>query len=103
MQRIYEWRASFGSSAICILNAFFECDEHKEEFITNNLCIDFSKYMLKDLRFLYSTADGDDRPVRDVILTHVSLTSKSCIEISWTLSLAFHPENIRYTSYSHRG
>jgi hypothetical protein len=63
MQRLYEWRASFGSTAMCIINAFFESNMHDDDFTTNDDRMAFSQYMLKNLRFLYLTADGDDLKV----------------------------------------
>ena len=64
MQRIYEWRGSFGSSAICVINAFFHSDVHDGKFSKNDARVTFSEEMLQDLRFLYSTAEGDDPSVR---------------------------------------
>jgi len=65
MQRVYEWRGSFGSSAICIVNAFFSSDVHEGALDSDEQRVSFSKSMLENLRFMYSTADGDDPLVGD--------------------------------------
>jgi hypothetical protein len=59
-QRIYEWRASFGSAALAIVNAFFS--SHRS-FDANEARVDFAQHQLKNFAFLYQKADGDDKTV----------------------------------------
>jgi hypothetical protein len=67
-QRVYEWRGAFGSTAISVLNSFFdsvqgyETDEDRVEFATNQLT---------NLSFLYLEAEGDDRAVHDHLLSQI--------------------------------
>ncbi|MGH7238925.1 MAG: hypothetical protein ACREHG_02545 [Candidatus Saccharimonadales bacterium] len=60
-QRVYEWRAAFGSAALSIVNAFFESND---EFNTNEARVEFAEYQLKNFAFLYQKAVGNDRLVR---------------------------------------
>lgn len=62
IQRLSDrWRTTFGSCAIAILNAFFDSvdkyhdsDESRQQF---------ASHMLKDFRFIYAKANGDDPKV----------------------------------------
>jgi hypothetical protein len=74
IQRIYEWRSGFGSSAICIINSFFASDVHEGNFDTNEARVTFSELMLDKLRFTYSMADGDDPSVKDYSDSDMLLT-----------------------------
>jgi hypothetical protein len=59
-QRVYEWRAAFGSTAIAIVNAFFN---HHSTFDTAKARTDFAVKQIKNLAFLYHKAEGDDKTV----------------------------------------
>ena len=78
MQRIYEWRSGFGSSAICIINAFFTSSVHNGEFDTNEACVAFSKLMLENLHFTYSSADGDNPLVNNYLNYDMLLILHRC-------------------------
>jgi len=59
-QRIHEWRASFGSTAITVLMAFFALmgDEYK----TQEARKEYAEYQLEDSRFVYEDPDSEERP-----------------------------------------
>jgi hypothetical protein len=55
MQRISDtWRSHFGSTAISILNAFFDSEDIAEDFTTNESHQVFAQNTLKNFAFLYS-------------------------------------------------
>lgn len=58
-----EWRSTFGSAAIAMINALFESNKNNEAVQTDEDRVEYAKHMLENLRFLYSTADGDDQRV----------------------------------------
>jgi hypothetical protein len=89
MQRIYEWRGNFGSTAISVINAFFSMNK---DFDENDARVAFSQEMLRDLRFQYSTADGDDSSVSGHPKLDLLLTLH--IEISRALPLGIHSQNL---------
>jgi hypothetical protein len=100
MQRIYEWRSGFGSSAICIVNAFFESDGHEEEmFDTNTARASFSEFMLDKLRFTYSKAAGDDQKV---CLSLLEILTHFFKGISWSFPLGLYFENACISLHGHR-
>ncbi|KAG1741479.1 uncharacterized protein EDB91DRAFT_1052473 [Suillus paluster] len=59
LQRIHEWRASFGSTAITVLMAFFAS---KPEYQTQAAHKEFAVNQLEDSCFVYEDPDNEDHP-----------------------------------------
>jgi hypothetical protein len=59
-QRVYEWRASFGSAALSMINQFF--DSHGL-FKTNESRKLFADHELDNLRFLFSDSESENPKV----------------------------------------
>src|ERR1700722_7180611 len=57
-QRLSEWRGSFGSAAIAIVNAFFDDNDNYRD--SNDMRQEFATHMLEKLRFVYRQAKGND-------------------------------------------
>jgi len=55
-QRIYEYRSGFGSTAIALVQAFFESDK-TGQYDTDEQRQEFAGDMLDDLQFLYADAN----------------------------------------------
>jgi hypothetical protein len=66
-QRVYEWRASFGSAAVTMVNYFFESND---KFKTTELCQEFADYMLEHDRFIFSNTDSEDYEVSQLFLSY---------------------------------
>jgi hypothetical protein len=66
-QHVHEWCSSFGTTAAGVVNDFFELEDNANEFSDNESHISFCEHMVNNLRFLFSTADGDDLFVSDTI------------------------------------
>jgi hypothetical protein len=60
-QRLSEWRGSFGSAAIAIVNGFF--DDNGKYRDSNDMRQEFATRMLDKLRFVYRHAKGNDPKV----------------------------------------
>jgi len=58
-QRLHEWRAAFGSTAISILMAFFAS---MPQYNTQEARAEYADYQLHDSRFIYEDAENDDQP-----------------------------------------
>ncbi|KAG2739995.1 hypothetical protein P692DRAFT_20754477 [Suillus brevipes Sb2] len=58
-QRIHEWRASFGSTAVTVLMAFFTSTPDYE---TQEAREEYAEYQLQDCRFIYEDPDNEDQP-----------------------------------------
>ncbi|KAG2037357.1 hypothetical protein BDR03DRAFT_1010822 [Suillus americanus] len=58
-QRIHKWRASFGSTAITVLMAFFTSTPDYE---TQEAGEEYTEYQLQDCRFIYEDPDNEDQP-----------------------------------------
>ncbi|KAG1882053.1 hypothetical protein F4604DRAFT_1678503 [Suillus subluteus] len=58
-QRIHEWRATFGSTAISILMAFFSSEP---EYKTQAACKEYAEDQIEDLRFIYEDPNNNDHP-----------------------------------------
>jgi hypothetical protein len=57
MQRISDtWRSHIGSTAISVINAFFDSVDVAEEFTTNESRQEFAQNGLENFAFLYSDA-----------------------------------------------
>jgi hypothetical protein len=62
---VYEWRSSFGSGVIAMLNTFFsENDEFKAD---NESRVAFSTTMLESYMFLYADTEADSREVGSLL------------------------------------
>ncbi|KZT06390.1 uncharacterized protein LAESUDRAFT_750170 [Laetiporus sulphureus 93-53] len=59
-QRLSEWRSSFGSTALRILENFFIGDKENSYDNVEDRC-EFTEYMLSKLRFTYEHAVGDNK------------------------------------------
>ncbi|KAG1801159.1 uncharacterized protein BJ212DRAFT_1213683, partial [Suillus subaureus] len=58
-QRIHEWRASFGSTAITVLMAFFTSTPDYE---TQEARKEYAEYQLQDCCFIYEDPDNKEQP-----------------------------------------
>jgi hypothetical protein len=64
VQRLADsWRNVIGSAGIAVLLAF--CDSQEDLQNSDEERVEFAKYFLSDLRFLYRDADHDDKKVCD--------------------------------------
>jgi hypothetical protein len=59
VQRIQEWRATFGSTAISVLMAIFAS---MPEYGPQEAHMEYADYQLQDSRFIYKDADSVDQP-----------------------------------------
>jgi len=66
-QRLSEWRGSFGSAAIAIVNAFFDDNDNYRD--SNDMRQEFATHMLEKLRFVYRQAKGNDAKVIHFLCT----------------------------------
>ena len=64
-QRVYEWRNSFGCTAVTILNSFFS---DGEDFSTDEDCAEFAQSMMQNLIFLYTDAEASNPKVRIITM-----------------------------------
>jgi hypothetical protein len=71
IQRTYEWRSGFGSTALAVLVSFFDTSK---DFETNDQRRTFAENMTKDLRFIYAEALGNDPKVIGPSITIPILT-----------------------------
>ena len=65
-QRVYEWRAAFGSTALAVVNNFFDSDK-EGRYDTDELRQEYASAALHGHAFIYSKAEGDDSSVSAVI------------------------------------
>ena len=77
VQRLADsWRNLIGSAGIAILLAF--CDSQDDLRNSDEGRMEFAKYYLKDLRFLYTDTDHNDKKVRNPkTISYTSLTIPS--------------------------
>ena len=62
MQRLADsWRSSIGSSAISVLNAYFDRKENLKD--SDEARVETAEYALDKLRFCYKKAESDDEEV----------------------------------------
>ncbi|KAG2107311.1 uncharacterized protein F5147DRAFT_545376, partial [Suillus discolor] len=59
IQKIHKWKASFGSTAITVLMAFFASDPEYEMQAARK---SFADDQLKDSRFVYKNPESEDNP-----------------------------------------
>jgi len=59
-QHIYEWRAGFGSTVLVVVNDFFQVHD---EYGSNERRSGFSKHMLENLQFLFSSTETENPEV----------------------------------------
>ncbi|KAG2050283.1 hypothetical protein BDR06DRAFT_892197, partial [Suillus hirtellus] len=59
VQRIHEWKASFGSTAITVLMAFFTSNP---DYQTQTARKAFADNQLEDSRFIYENPESEDNP-----------------------------------------
>jgi hypothetical protein len=86
-QRVNEWRGGFGSTALVMINNFFEFG--KELFNTDEKCVEFSRQSIKTLSFLYENTDNPKVSVsvsRTVIYVHYTLYRSSAAYFARRLS-----------------
>ena len=57
------WHNVIGSAGVAILLVF--CDSQDDLRNSDEKCMEFTKYYLKDLCFLYTNTDDDDKKVHD--------------------------------------
>jgi hypothetical protein len=65
-QRACEWRGGFGSTALAFLNAFFATNKGYE---TDKLHKQFAQDRLRNFKFLYEYATGENRKVCFIAVT----------------------------------
>ncbi|KAG1867519.1 hypothetical protein C8R48DRAFT_772013 [Suillus tomentosus] len=58
-QRVHEWRASFGSTAVTVLMAFFTSTL---EYETQEAREEYTEYQLQECRFIYEDPDNEEQP-----------------------------------------
>ncbi|KAG2061687.1 hypothetical protein BDR06DRAFT_966584 [Suillus hirtellus] len=58
-QRVHEWRASFGSTAITVLMAFFTS---MPEYETQEAHEEYAEYQLQECHFIYEDPDNEEQP-----------------------------------------
>ncbi|KAG2056590.1 hypothetical protein BDR06DRAFT_969965 [Suillus hirtellus] len=58
-QRVHEWQASFGSTAITVLMAFFTSTP---EYETQEAHEEYAEYQLQECRFIYEDPDNEEQP-----------------------------------------
>ncbi|KAG2029185.1 hypothetical protein BDR03DRAFT_1018773 [Suillus americanus] len=58
-QRIHEWCAGFGSTAVSILMAYFASTP---EYKTQEACEEYAEDQLQDCRFVYEDPDNEEQP-----------------------------------------
>jgi len=64
IQRLADsWRNIVGSAGISVVLVFCDSDDDLRD--SDGERVEFAKYYLGDLRFLYRDADGDDKKVCD--------------------------------------
>jgi hypothetical protein len=76
IQRTYEWRSGFGSTALAVLVSFFDTSK---DFETNDQRRTFAENMTKDLRFIYAEALGNDPKVIGPSITD---TNTNCLTLA---------------------
>jgi hypothetical protein len=60
-QRLSEWRSSFGSASIAIVNAFFDDNDNYRD--SNSMRQEFATYIIEKLQFMYHHHKGNDKKV----------------------------------------
>ncbi|KAG1835566.1 hypothetical protein EV424DRAFT_1551621 [Suillus variegatus] len=58
-QRIHEWRASFGSTAVTVLMVFFTSTP---EYETQEACEEYTEYQLQECHFIYEDPNNKEQP-----------------------------------------
>lgn len=86
-QRFSEWRSSFGSAAIAIVNAFF--DDNDDYRDSDMMRQEFATHMLDKLRFVYRHNRGDDKKV-SLYLLHDMQHTKHVLFRNSVASFATH-------------
>jgi hypothetical protein len=61
LQQLSEWRSSFGSATIAIVNAFFDGNNDYQDL--DSMRQEFATYMLEKLQFVYWHHKGNDKTV----------------------------------------
>jgi hypothetical protein len=84
MQRMSEWRSSFGSTALVAINNFFKGDN--ELFGTDDKRAEFAKDSLETLSYLYAKTDNATVCI-DFLCLIYGMYSLRCTEVPWPLPL----------------
>jgi hypothetical protein len=94
MQRISDtWCSHFGSTAISILNTFFDSEDIAEEFTTNESHQAFAQNVLENFAFLYSDTALANPKVCN--LNKYDTTCYYCsLEVEWPLLWSLHDLSI---------
>ena len=76
LQRTSEWHSSFGSTATAVICAFFDDGKNAKKYATDDARAEFAEYQIGGnlYRFIYKTADGNERKVSDVIVVLQALS-----------------------------
>jgi hypothetical protein len=95
---MYEWRATFTSSAVAALNDFFLASA---ELTTNESRAAFAQDQLRNFAFLFVQANGTDRKVS---LSSIEVDFHCIIaqtDVPRNLSRPLHTSNLQCTLYRH--
>jgi len=90
-QRVYEWRAAFGSTALAMVNNFFDSDK-EGRYDTDERRQEYASAALHGYAFIYSKAEGDDPSVSGVI--YFCSKTNGPLEIPRDVPVRFCPASI---------
>jgi hypothetical protein len=60
---VHEWRSNCGSTAVAMVNAFFDSDDVADAYATDDARVRFAEHMLDKFRFLYQDTEDENPKV----------------------------------------